>query len=374
MRSLAFFLVISAVLLIASSAVVSQTYNESGGYVSGHQGPPAVNYSLDAGIGLAGLGGVLILYVRAWRRIGKDPKKGTVATQYEAPEGFSPAAVRYLTKMRVDDTAFAAAMINAAAKGAVKIEREDGKYRVSLLDREKPLLAPEEKAAVDALFASAQDVTVSLDGRHDGTVGDAVFELRESLISQFGKEYFATNKRHMLPGVIVSALTLGGLLLADRNWMPLLIVWAIVMCWVCVTMALPSVRRLIRTRDSRNFSLMKVSFFAVFAYVGVFAVAALFLSSSSVFSMTALLLIFINILFYYMLRTTTPKCRQLLDRIEGFRVYLAASETDRLNSFSSPDETPELLQKLVPYAVALNLEHKWSSELTDLVSVALAPS
>ena len=81
----------------------------------------------DAWPAFIGVGGLLLLigyYVRAWHRVGRDPPSRVIVPRYEAPEGQSPASMRFLRRMKYDDRSFAAAVLSLAVKGALRIEQE----------------------------------------------------------------------------------------------------------------------------------------------------------------------------------------------------------------------------------------------------------
>ena len=44
---------------------------------------------------------LLCYYLFAWKKVGKDPEKGTVIAQYEPPLNFSPAIIRYISNMEI---------------------------------------------------------------------------------------------------------------------------------------------------------------------------------------------------------------------------------------------------------------------------------
>ena len=61
----------------------------------------------------AALAGLMVLtgfYLLVWFRYGRDPQPGVVIPQYDAPPGFSPGAVRFITRMGHDDKTFTAAL------------------------------------------------------------------------------------------------------------------------------------------------------------------------------------------------------------------------------------------------------------------------
>ena len=62
------------------------------------------------------------------------------------------------------------------------------------------------------------------------------------------------------------------------------------------------------------------------------------------------------------LKAPTPVGRKAMDDIEGFRQYLGVAEEDRLNAMNPPDKTPELFEKFLPYAVALDVQNAWAKK------------
>ena len=81
----------------------------------------------------------------------------------------------------------------------------------------------------------------------------------------------------------------------------------------------------------------------------------------------------VNILFYHLLKAPTLLGRRILDKIEGFKMFLAATETDRLQRIYPAGRTPELYEKFLPYALALGVEQQWTEQFTDVLAAAARP-
>jgi uncharacterized membrane protein YgcG len=63
----------------------------------------------------------------------------------------------------------------------------------------------------------------------------------------------------------------------------------------------------------------------------------------------------------------------LLDQIEGFRLYLSTAEEERLKVLHPPEKTPELFERYLPYALALDCENEWNAKFaTELAAAAAA--
>jgi uncharacterized membrane protein len=78
----------------------------------------------------------------------------------------------------------------------------------------------------------------------------------------------------------------------------------------------------------------------------------------------------INYLFFHLLKAPTRAGRTVLDAIEGFKMFLVATEKDRLSMMTPPDRTPELFEKYLAYALALDVEQQWAEQFSDVLSAA----
>ena len=85
---------------------------------------------------------------------------------------------------------------------------------------------------------------------------------------------------------------------------------------------------------------------------------------------TAIVLGIINVIFYQLLRAPTEMGQKLLDQIEGFRLYLSTAEEDRLKVLHPPEKTPELFERYLPYALALDCENEWNAKFAAVLAAA----
>jgi hypothetical protein len=70
------------------------------------------------------------------------------------------------------------------------------------------------------------------------------------------------------------------------------------------------------------------------------------------------------------LQAPTVAGRKIMDQIEGFRLYLGVAEEDRLDALNPPDKTPELFERFLPYAVALDVENRWAQRFAGVLAAA----
>src|SRR5262249_52877856 len=77
--------------------------------------------------------------------------------------------------------------------------------------------------------------------------------------------------------------------------------------------------------------------------------------------------LFVNVLFHHLLKTRTLAGRALLDRVEGFKMFLKTVDADRLQTMSPPpNKTPELFERFLPYALALGVEQAWANQFSEV--------
>jgi len=79
--------------------------------------------------------------------------------------------------------------------------------------------------------------------------------------------------------------------------------------------------------------------------------------------LTGLSILFMAI-FAWLLRAPTPRGRLLLDKLEGFKLYLEVAEKDDLDLQHPPELTPQLFEKYLPFAIALGVEQPWAESFT----------
>ena len=72
------------------------------------------------------------------------------------------------------------------------------------------------------------------------------------------------------------------------------------------------------------------------------------------------------------LKAPSVEGRRTMDQIDGFREYLGVAEEERLEFLHPPEKTPELFERFLPYAVALDLENTWAKRFAGVLAAAAA--
>ena len=146
---------------------------------------------------------LFLYYLIAWVWIGPDPKPGVVVARYEPPEGISPAAARYIASGITDGRSFAAVIAQLAVRGCIRVEADNGKYKLSRLMSDRATeaaLAPEEKFVLALLFEDGPeiDLTGAMDSATPRKMAATLRTFTMSWPIRLGKKYFT---RHF--GIIV---------------------------------------------------------------------------------------------------------------------------------------------------------------------------
>lgn len=73
-------------------------------------------------------------------------------------------------------------------------------------------------------------------------------------------------------------------------------------------------------------------------------------------------------LFLILMKAPTRRGRALLDKLEGFELYLKVAEKDDLDIRHPPELTPRLFERYLPFAIALGVANEWAEQFAQVLS------
>lgn len=329
---------------------------------------------IEAGV-VVGL--VLALYLAMWVKVGRDPDRRPITVRYDPPEGFSPAQLGYLRDRGWRSSQLVAAIVNLAVKGHVTIEKTDGGDWRLQRDGSEPGndVSKGERKLLEKMIGTGG--TLILEGRPAKRMRKGMKALRAELASRLEKVYFVNNRGWFAAGAALSLAGLGFLALRSGvqsqttiflgAWLTLWSVGTFSLVWRAIQQWMNAFTGDVTAGfGALGSTLFSLPFVGAEIFVGyqIYTVAPLHLLAAVV------AVAFVNVLFYHLLERPTLKGREVMERLEGFRRFLGATEEDRFDRMQAPDRSLELFEKYLPHAIALEVENEWAGRFEDVLDRA----
>lgn len=334
-----------------------------------------INDNWDIILGLIGVYLLLLYYIIVWLIAGKDPEKGTIIPFYNPPENLSPAAMRFITRMGYDIKAFTAAIINMAVKDYLTIKDENSEYTLYRGKADLNTLTAEEKKIAKKLLGNKDKIV--LKSKNHTKISNAINSIKKTLRMNYEKVYFVTNRGYFIPGIIASIVIIvltfffsrtSGMIFFIGIW---LAGWTIGVI-VLLSRVIETWKNLFTGRNNRILFFILAVFLTIFSIPFISAeifVLIFFVEMSTFWLITIIVaLLLMNYIFYRLLKAPTRAGRKLLDKIEGFKMFLSIAEKDRLKFTTPVEKTPEIFEKYLPYALALDVEQEWAEQFSEVIS------
>ncbi|HVW99819.1 MAG TPA: DUF2207 domain-containing protein, partial [Candidatus Babeliaceae bacterium] len=229
----------------------------------------------------------LFFYCWKWHLVRPYQRRGTIIPRFYPP-ALSPAGVRFLYKRLCDATSLAATVVGMAVKGFLIIEADQKglgwwRKRVYTLKRAQPLsdsAFQDYKLIYRTLFSRSSNVTVgSYDQKSKEVLAEASHRLSNYCYDNYMDSLIVTNIEAVVISVILSAIALVMVPLIAAKPEPISSEWF---------------------------------FIAILLFGGL------------------------HLLFAWLLRSYTKQGRQLVDEIEGFKLFLTTTETERMAMMGTP--------------------------------------
>ncbi len=331
-------------------------------------GPPVAG-----GLALLGL---VAFYYFAWQRVGRDPAAGTIVPLFAPPDGLSPAGMRYVTKMGSDNRTFAAALVDMGVKGHVRLVEEEGgwfsgdKTRIERLASATPL-SPDEQAALPELCATGESVV--MEQKNHEKFSSAKKILDEVLKDSYEGRLFNKNWGWAFGGLLlfIAALWLVAASIVAAVGLDVKLI--LVSLGAAVTAALLIAWVQTATKTGKCLATFLIVVFGGLAVVTGAPILVQALATGWLLPFApALLALPLVISAFFWIDAPTKEGRGVLDRIAGFKQYLSITERERLDRMNPPQDTPEIFERFLPYAIALGVENRWANRFAGVLAAAAA--
>lgn len=310
-------------------------------------------------------------YIR--RAFKKSVKMPIIVPLFNPPEGKSPAILRFLYKKELDAKALSASIISLAVKGFIRIKQDEDSYTL-IPKKSDQTLSSDEETLKEELFTSSKD-DLAISDTYNKRWGSIRSLWEECITSTLDiKDYFCSKssiiKMIIKPAIILFMIwSVALLIFTDFSIEDLILVLVGVLFSSFFCFCLYFVFN-IKAENTRIFIYIwrGVTTLAVAVlFRGI--IAMIFDSDSPERAWTFVFLFLICIiclLFIIYYPRYTEKGADISSKIEGFRMYLEIEES-RLNFLTPPDRTPKQFEKMLPYAIALDLEIEWANKFTKIL-------
>jgi uncharacterized membrane protein len=321
------------------------------------------------GYSICGWTGALICVIYFFitrRKAGKRPAKQVVIPVFKPPRNLSPASVNYLLNKMYDKRMFTATLVEMAVKGAICIQRDQKikfkkKYLLVNKMSTEPL-RPEEQEMYDTLIAGSE--TLDVDYKNYEIFKQADIDLEESMKKQWNiKDYFRENRGYIAVGGLLLNVffTLHLLLTGGRDdalralflVSPFILAEFLCLCFAGLNKSLGCQIFI----GGFLFSLLAVSTVLSKETIDVHWPSAVYFVAMSLW----------YIVYATRIKFFTADGARLDAELKGFKMYMKTAEEHRLNILTPPERTPELFEKLLPYAMALDVSNQWCKKFDNVL-------
>lgn len=360
---------------------------------------------------------LFLYYFICWLAAGRDPKIENVAPLYEPPAGISPGLARYVASGGSDGTTLAAILASLAARQIISIQPEGRSYRIKLLSKTSSVL-PEEAAfiktvlytdvpvqpyaatgtakfggtsfqrsgssttgspliqaavrAIQPTFAMGEGEAV-IDPRNQLAVKGALNSIQTAFRDNLQGVYFRWNFRFVLAGMAATLIWAIGtaLFLPTRQGPPVFLTFWLFFFTSGAGIVLGGVQTAKPAHPTPGQRMQRVLLPVVFFLLPSFLIYQFALPSAHGFVLALVLSTALNSVFMVLMRTPTGEGRRVLEQLAGFREFLVRVEQDRLDRINTPAQKAELMDKYLPYAIALGVKEGWGDTMAAAFSNAV---
>lgn len=270
--------------------------------------------------------GILLLFlsvynISAWFRMGRDAKRGVVIPQFDPPNGMSPAAIGFVADQKFSSRLAASELTHLAVRKVIVLDQSETRFEITRVEEKWPADMPE-------LLGNRLDL---LSGKRivHGEYSKELHNYYEALEHHIEAEYQEDSGHRKNESKALFRKNSGQ--------------------WI--------------------FGLVLI----ILAAIGAGIFCAAHPTKVIILSCVILLAILIvgQIIFARIIAAYNTYGRKIMDHIEGFKMYLVAAEERVLNAMTIPAKTPELFEKYLPFAMALECENEWADQFNDVFKSVL---
>jgi uncharacterized membrane protein YgcG len=342
------------------------------GWAKGVIAPPsraqaAWYFVLDNLVYIVAVGGfvLLALYYAVAARKSRRRSTALIVPRFEAPEGLSAPAVRFISRQAYDKRTFVVGILELIASRSMRMQKTDKGLQFERLRNadDERALPPLLDGMLTKLFRKNQKFL-----REDAAAGSRFTNTESQLQQTLEKDHaglFAKHRSLAHRGLALwfvyvaaclgcaylrNAHSLGYLLMGMAfSIVPVLTFTGIYGAW---------------RRGNFRWKLLLIALFMLPFFAASLAALLNFVTPVGFGALPVLLpllLLPIVVRAYTFLRGYTEEGYRVMDEIAGFKQYLTLAESPRLQALATPEEKLGAFEECLPYAVALDVGKAWAA-------------
>jgi uncharacterized membrane protein YgcG len=326
---------------------------------------------------------LLVYYSYTWQKYGVDPPKPTVIPEFNPPSSLSPASIGMLHKGYFWGELISASIVHLAVNGYLRIEEKtkdqlfglfkSTEFHLVKLKEEDDTLPQEERKLMQYFFTNSN--TSVIDGKYSSHFKSMYQAYMNSLVKEHNPFLTQGSNWKFWIFPIVIFIIFG--IVANRfdythytaapglgfniDNIPILPLAIFGLVFMTIFMI-----------KNRSTSWVLPTLIGLGFFFGSF-----YLYNNNAISLNRFILILFIVfallsffIYIYLIRRPSVEKLDLRAKIDGFKRYLSAAEERQLQMFNPPQLTPDVFEKLLPYAMAFKVDKIWGQKFQNLMDRA----
>ncbi|UWU23435.1 MULTISPECIES: DUF2207 domain-containing protein [Rhizobium] len=324
---------------------------------------------------------VLVVYhLVAWRRAGRKSSPRVLVPGWDPPENVSPAVANYIDNKGFPNgvgAAMSAALLGLAVKGYVKLD--DLGERLLVHSTGKPLPEALDNSEFVLMNAVGPRDPLVFDRKNDAELKRVAWAFRKVIERDHEGRYFKSNASYRGGSLLLTLAALGVVSMSGRDSggfvMALVFgLFALTIGGLTTFLRRRGVSR--QTRLSAIWCLVVLFGFIALVFVGAIASdrPGTVRPEGILLAGLIMAIVGVNFVFAPFIETWTKLGARAIGKIERLRQYLSLVDEGRMVVQDDIRTSPEHFEELLPYAVALGVEKKWSQVFETWITKAAGGS
>lgn len=331
---------------------------------------------------------VALYYLGVRLKVGPGLPKGLIRPHWSVPEDMSPVRANFLAHPTFSSegyTAFSASIFELAVKGFVVLTDLGTEIVFRRTNKSEDKQLPASQQAILSHIANPGS-EFTIDRFNGWAVDTLVKDFRQTLGGEDLGQYHEDHSSYFLFGFILSIVSLGVFVfLTDFNFEQFKILLGVSVVvpffFILVPLFIWRLMAEVRAGCAAKIFVTGILVFVVYRCRDIalsfphdvwqdtidLGLPPIILAIGGIF--------LTNVASLFLIGGRTPLGRTVLERFEGFSLYLQLSEKERAVMARAPLMSASHFEDMLPYAVALGVEKNWCQQFRNwLISAGVASS